>query len=111
MGIVAMLTTYYVYCRRKPEQRPKFVKIQLWLMQGVWIFMMAYFISEITMPELNGHQQQQGEDKHHKHQTWISNLLATICDLMLMTYDWLFFEQYLSAGLIMPIAMDMYGDY
>ena len=27
-----------------------------------------------------------------------------------MTYDWLFFEQYLSAGLIMPIAMDMYSD-
>ena len=29
---------------------------------------------------------------------------------MLMTFDWLFFEQYLSAGLVMPIAMDIYSD-
>ena len=31
-------------------------------------------------------------------------------DLLLMQYDWLFFEQYLSAGLMMPIALDMLSD-
>ena len=45
-----------------------------------------------------------------RHQTWIGNLIATLCDVMLMTFDWLFFEQYLSAGLIMPIALDMFSD-
>ena len=27
MGVVASLTTFYVYCKRRPEQRPLFVQI------------------------------------------------------------------------------------
>ena len=27
MGLVASITTFYVYCKRKPDQRPLFVQI------------------------------------------------------------------------------------
>ena len=50
MGIVASITTFYVYCKRRPEQRPLFVQVQLGLVHGTWIFMMSYFVLEQMMP-------------------------------------------------------------
>ena len=51
MAIVASITTFYVYCKRRPEQRPLFVQVQLALVHGTWIFMMLYFVLEQLMPE------------------------------------------------------------
>ena len=46
------------------------------------------------------------DGKGSNFQYWISNLLATIENIFLLLYDWLFVEQYLSAALMLPIALE-----
>ena len=40
-------------------------------------------------------------------ESWICNFIASIGDALLMIFDWLFFEQYLLASLILPIELNI----
>ena len=103
MLIPALITTYIVFFRRKADQRPMFVKVQLLLLNlysVIWIIYFALVIHKLRDDPAGG--QLNGD-------TTI-NALAVLDDTAQALYDWIFFEQFFSAGIMMPIALDIVTD-
>ena len=76
-----------------------FVMVQLGMLVGFCIFYVVYnFMALHLLNDCRG-------DENGCH-NWFANLLGTIENLFLLLYDWLFIEQYLSAALMLPVALE-----
>ena len=93
VALASSFTTIFFFFKRKPEQRPTFVTLQMMSINIFWVCFVAYFAlltsEEIVMTE----------------QSLVQNLLATIGDVFLLMHDWLYIKEILSASLMLPIVM------
>ena len=96
-GCFAMVTTVIV-CRRKRDQRPRFVIFQLVFVNIFWLCFVVYIV--LLSPQIFV------DGQRIPSQTNIANTFATIGDYFFMMHDWIFISQYLRASLLMPIVID-----
>ena len=93
-GMIALATTYAVFCERQKNQRPKFVLWQLVTLQIGWILSFVYYLLLLL------------EGSPSFKQSKIENVVVLLSDATYFTADWLFFEQYLSVSLLLPTVLD-----
>ena len=94
--LITLTTAYIIFFRREKDQRPTFVIIQLGMLVGFCIFYALYsFLALLNYNDCDSLMCT----------SWLANLLATIENLFLILYDWIFIVQYLSAALMLPIAL------
>ena len=92
--MIATITTYTVFCRRGAHQRPRFVILLLLTLHTCWTFSFTYYLLMlIDARPLIG-------------ESWTENLIITIADTLYFFFDWQFFQQYLSASLLLPVVLD-----
>ena len=102
MAIVLGITSYIVFCKRRPEQRPSYIKIQIYLGNGFCLFWIVYFSIVYYATET----------QYGSIESWefALNFLASIADTMMIIYDWLFFRQFILAGFLLPVELNIQLD-
>ena len=97
--LITLTTAFIIFFRREKDQRPMFVMVQLGMLVGFCIFYVVYNFKILhSLDDCPG-------DENGCH-NWFANLLGTIENLFLLLYDWLFIAQYLSAALMLPVALE-----
>ena len=97
--LLTLTTSYIIFFRREKDQRPMVVMVQLGMLVG---FCICYVVFNFLV--LHSINDCPGDGNGCR--PWFANLLGTIENLFLLLYDWLFIEQYLSASLMLPVALE-----
>lgn len=95
-AIATVAASIYIFCKRRGDQRPLFVTKQMVILNCFWISFMVYYVILVG---------QKGDNISTQSQ--VDNIFASLGDLFFILHDWIFTQQYLSASLLMPIAITM----
>ena len=90
--LVGSLTTFILYCRRQSNQRPRYVQLTVLFMNISSILSLYYYLSLYMMVQAEN--------------TAFQNTVQTFSDLFFFLFDWVFFYQYLSASMLLPVLLD-----